>query len=159
MPRDQSLRVILTFTQTVFERSFTRTLGLARLLVLEKLPKPSDRDAYIDKRRRERGRPVPMRISKQLRGNIKNDWDDEVPEWVDEEDVSDYHTFVSNALFDGKPKTNHIRPFLMAKDSTLERLRNCSTLRICCSMRNGTNPKTARSTCIGIRLSSATLKM
>ncbi|GFF78963.1 hypothetical protein IFM61392_10056 [Aspergillus lentulus] len=78
---------------TIFERSFTRTLGLARLLVLEKLPKPSDRDAYIDKRRRERGRPVPMRISKQLRGNIKNDWDDEVPEWVDEEDVSDYHTF------------------------------------------------------------------
>ncbi|KAH1375251.1 hypothetical protein KXW98_005362 [Aspergillus fumigatus] len=78
---------------TIFERSFTRTRGLARLLVLEKLPKPSDRDAYIDKRRRERGRPVPMRISKQLRGNIKNDWDDEVPEWVDEEDVSDYHTF------------------------------------------------------------------
>ncbi|KAF7122286.1 hypothetical protein CNMCM5793_000243 [Aspergillus hiratsukae] len=78
---------------TIFERSFTRTLGLARLLVLEKLPKPSDREAYIDKRRRERGRPVPMRISYQLRGNIKNDWDDEVPEWVDEEDVSDYHTF------------------------------------------------------------------
>jgi hypothetical protein len=68
-------------------------------LVLEKLPKPSDREAYIDKRRRERGRPVPMRISYQLRGNIKNGWDDEVPEWVDEEDVSDYHTFVSNALW------------------------------------------------------------
>lgn len=95
MPFDRTLRVALTFTQTIFERSFTRTRGLARLLVLEKLPKPSDRDVYIDKRRRERGRPVPMRISKQLRGNIKNDWDDEVPEWVDEEDVSDYHTFVS----------------------------------------------------------------
>ncbi|EAW09002.1 ankyrin repeat protein [Aspergillus clavatus NRRL 1] len=80
---------------TIFERSFTRTVGLARLLVLEKLPKPSDRDAYIDKRRRERGRPVPTRNwpARQLRGNIKNDWDDEVPDWDDEQDVSDYHTF------------------------------------------------------------------
>jgi hypothetical protein len=41
---------------TIFERSFGRTLGLARLLVLEKLPTPTDRDAYVDQRRAERGR-------------------------------------------------------------------------------------------------------
>lgn len=41
---------------TIFERSFGRTLGLARLLVLEKLPSTTDRDAYIDQRRAERGR-------------------------------------------------------------------------------------------------------
>ncbi|KAJ5594036.1 uncharacterized protein N7459_000244 [Penicillium hispanicum] len=81
---------------TIFERSFTRTEGLARLLVLEKLPKSSDRDDYLQKRRNERGRPpVNMylrRLGKQLRGNIKNDWEDEVPEWQEEDQVSDYHT-------------------------------------------------------------------
>lgn len=41
---------------TIFERSFGRTLGLARLLVLEKLPSTTDRDAYVDQRRAERGR-------------------------------------------------------------------------------------------------------
>jgi hypothetical protein len=41
---------------TIFERSFGRTLGLARLLVLEKLPTSTDRDAYVDQRRAERGR-------------------------------------------------------------------------------------------------------
>lgn len=41
---------------TIFERSFGRTLGLARLLVLEKLPSTTERDAYVDQRRAERGR-------------------------------------------------------------------------------------------------------
>jgi hypothetical protein len=83
---------------TIYERSFPRTVGLARLLILEKLPKQSDRDSYLDQRRRERGRPAInryIRSSRQLQGNIKNDWEDEVAEWVDQEDVSDYHTFVS----------------------------------------------------------------
>lgn len=43
---------------TIFERSFGRTVGLARLLVLEKLPSTTDRDAYVDQRREERGRYV-----------------------------------------------------------------------------------------------------
>ncbi|KAA8645611.1 hypothetical protein EYZ11_003498 [Aspergillus tanneri] len=78
---------------TIFERSFSGTVGLARLLVLEKLPKSSDREAYLDQRRLERGRPArPQRYVRQLRGNIKNDWEDETPEWVDGEEVSDYHT-------------------------------------------------------------------
>jgi hypothetical protein len=73
-------------------------MGLARLLVLEKFPKTSDREAYLDQRRRERGRPAvnrSTRFSRQLKGNIKNDWDDEVAEWVEQDEVSDYHTFVS----------------------------------------------------------------
>ncbi|KAL1954703.1 hypothetical protein VTO42DRAFT_807 [Malbranchea cinnamomea] len=81
---------------TIYERNFSRTVGLARLLVLEKLPKSSDRDEYLQQRRKERGRPPLnpyVRRSRKLKGNIKNDWEDEVAEWVDEEDVSDYHTF------------------------------------------------------------------
>lgn len=76
-----------------------RTEGLARLLVLEKLPKPGDRDTYLRKRREERGRPplslyLRRRQGKVLHGNIKDDWEDEVPEWQEEDQISDYHTFV-----------------------------------------------------------------
>ncbi|KAJ6144623.1 hypothetical protein N7470_008518 [Penicillium chermesinum] len=81
---------------TIFERSFTRTEGLARLLVLEKLPKASHREAYMQQRRKERGRPpvnIYLRRRKELRGNIKQDWEDEVPEWQEEDQVSNYHTF------------------------------------------------------------------
>jgi ankyrin repeat protein len=81
---------------TIFERSFNRVLGLARLLVLERLPKPSDRDSYLDKRRAERGRPPANRNSRNqhmLLGNIKDEHDDEVAEWVQEDEVSNYHTF------------------------------------------------------------------
>ncbi|OKO96895.1 hypothetical protein PENSUB_10449 [Penicillium subrubescens] len=75
-----------------------RTEGLARLLVLEKLPKPNDRDTYLRKRREERGRPplslyLRRRQGKELHGNIKDDWEDEVPEWQEEDQISDYHTF------------------------------------------------------------------
>ncbi|CEJ58295.1 hypothetical protein PMG11_06958 [Penicillium brasilianum] len=83
---------------TIFERSFMRTEGLARLLVLEKLPKPGDRDTYLRKRREERGRPplslyMRRRQGKELHGNIKDEWEDEVPEWQEEDQISDYHTF------------------------------------------------------------------
>ena len=66
---------------TIFERSFQRTLGLARLLVLERLPTTTARDAYLDKRRKERGRPALDRYHRQLNalaGNIKEDYEDEV---------------------------------------------------------------------------------
>ncbi|KAL4885830.1 ankyrin repeat-containing domain protein [Aspergillus karnatakaensis] len=80
---------------SIFERSFTRTVGLARLLVLEKLPKSYDRDQYLEQRRRERGRPPLHNYYRPtgLRGDIKNNWQDEVAEWVEEDEVSDYHTF------------------------------------------------------------------
>ncbi|KAJ9641385.1 hypothetical protein H2199_005355 [Coniosporium tulheliwenetii] len=81
---------------TIFERSFSGTVGLARLLVLEKLPKASDRDRYMDQRRTERGRPPLDRYRRyrhSIRGNIKDDYDDEVADWVEEDEVSNYHTF------------------------------------------------------------------
>ncbi|KAJ5138750.1 uncharacterized protein N7515_003598 [Penicillium bovifimosum] len=83
---------------TIFERSFNRTVGLARLLVLERLPKSDDRDEYLRKRRQERGRPplniyMRRRQGRELKGNIKDDWEDEVPEWQEADQVSDYHTF------------------------------------------------------------------
>ncbi|KAH6619681.1 hypothetical protein B0J18DRAFT_251413 [Chaetomium sp. MPI-SDFR-AT-0129] len=81
---------------TIFERSFQRTLGLARLLILERLPTPSARDTYQDKRRDERGRPPINRYHRQLRalaGNIKEGHEDEVADWLTEDEVSNYHTF------------------------------------------------------------------
>ncbi|KAI9740971.1 MAG: hypothetical protein M1818_004577 [Claussenomyces sp. TS43310] len=82
---------------TIFERSFGRTQGLARLLVLEKLPKTSDRDHYVDLRREERGRPAAnrsMRNQHRLRGNLKETEEDDVAEWVTESEISNYHTMV-----------------------------------------------------------------
>ncbi|KAK4993009.1 hypothetical protein LTR50_000715 [Elasticomyces elasticus] len=81
---------------TIFERSFRRTVGLARLLVYERLPKSTDRDAYLDQRRSERGRPPINRWrmdARGLQGNVKADHEDEVAEWVETDEVSDYHTF------------------------------------------------------------------
>lgn len=37
------------------------------------------------------------RQGKELRGNIKDDWEDEVPEWQEQDQVSDYNTFVRAA--------------------------------------------------------------
>lgn len=79
---------------TIFERSFKRTLGLARLLVLERLPTSTSRDLYLAKRREERGRPPLHRpYFRQLGGNIKDSHEDEIAEWVNEDEVSNYHTF------------------------------------------------------------------
>ncbi|KAF3344776.1 hypothetical protein VD0002_g1466 [Verticillium dahliae] len=79
---------------TIFERSFQRTLGLARLLVLERLPTSSVRDSYLDKRREERGRPAINRnFQHRVWGNIKDAHEDEIADWVDETEVSNYHTF------------------------------------------------------------------
>ncbi|KAI0970115.1 ankyrin repeat protein [Xylaria arbuscula] len=79
---------------TIFERSFQRTLGLARLLVLERLPTTNAREQYLTKRREERGRPeLIQRFQYRLYGNIKDIHEDEVADWVDEDEVSNYHTF------------------------------------------------------------------
>lgn len=79
---------------TIFERSFTRSLGLARLIVMEHLPTSSAREEYIAKRRQERGRPTQYnRFRPGIGGNIKDIYDDEVADWVNEADVSNYHTF------------------------------------------------------------------
>ncbi|KAG6190171.1 hypothetical protein E4U36_003450 [Claviceps purpurea] len=78
---------------TIFERSFQRTLGLARLLVLERLPTNHARETYLNKRRTELGRPVRYRSFMPMRGNIKESHEDEVADWLSQEDVSNYHTF------------------------------------------------------------------
>lgn len=76
---------------TIFERNFGRVVGLARLLVLERLPSKSEREQYMDERRTERGRPPINRTRNfTMRGNLKETHEDEVAEWVDQKDVSDY---------------------------------------------------------------------
>ncbi|KAL4736293.1 hypothetical protein BDV11DRAFT_211341 [Aspergillus similis] len=104
---------------SIFERSFTRTVGLARLLVLEKLPKSSDREQYLEQRRRERGRPPSNTFYRPngLPGNIKNEWQDEVAEWVEEDEVSDYHTFT--IPYGPKYHARKIEKLLYTKDLLL----------------------------------------
>lgn len=102
---------------TIYERSFYRTQGLARLLILEKLPKSSEREAYIDQRRTERGRPAAdrSRMRQRLsRGNIKNKWEDEVAEWVDADEISSYHTF--SIPYGPKYHARNIEKLLYTKD-------------------------------------------
>ncbi|KAK0673305.1 hypothetical protein QBC41DRAFT_136273 [Cercophora samala] len=81
---------------TIFERSFQRTLGLARLLVLERLPTQGSREGYTDQRRKERGRPAIDRYNRNIHklwGNIKDEHEDEVADWALEDEISNYHTF------------------------------------------------------------------
>lgn len=81
---------------TIFERSFARTVGLARLLVLERLPKPGDREEYLTQRREERGRPALDRYSQKgssAKGNIKDQDPEDVAEWVYDDAISNYHSF------------------------------------------------------------------
>ncbi|PNS15755.1 hypothetical protein CAC42_4207 [Sphaceloma murrayae] len=103
---------------TIFERNFTRTNGLARLLVLEKLPSKGDRESYQDQRRRERGRPTLIRSwNGNFRGNVKDQHEDEIPEWLDEEPESNYHTFT--VPYGPKYHAKKIEKMLYAKDMLL----------------------------------------
>lgn len=105
---------------TIYERSFFRTQGLARLLILEKLPKSSEREAYIDQRRLERGRPAADRSRMEQhfsRGNIKHQWEDEVAEWVDADELSSYHTF--SIPYGPKYNARSIEKLLYTKDLLL----------------------------------------
>ena len=80
---------------TIFERSFSHVLGLARLLVIEKLPTSIARESYLDGRRSERDRPPSLaeRYYRHAGGNLKEQQPEDIAEWVDDEDVSSYHTF------------------------------------------------------------------
>lgn len=105
---------------TIFERSFKRTLGLARLLVLEKLPKTYDRDNYAQKRREERGRPeiqTGWRHNGRVFGNLKDQEEDEVADWVEEDQISDYHTMV--IPYGKKFTASKIERLLYSKDLLL----------------------------------------
>ena len=78
---------------TIFERAFSHVVGLAKLLVFEKLPTQSARDEYLAKRQAERG--LPRKITYSDCGNSGGHKDrdpEDVAEWFDEDDVSNYHT-------------------------------------------------------------------
>lgn len=104
---------------TIFERSFGRTQGLARLLILEKLPKASDRDSYMAQRREERGRPALSRWRNQFNnsGNLKDQAEDEVSDWIEQEDVSSYHSMT--VPYGPKYGAARITRLLYAKDLLL----------------------------------------
>ncbi|KAH6681535.1 ankyrin repeat-containing domain protein [Halenospora varia] len=104
---------------TIFERSFGRTQGLARLLILEKLPKTADRDSYMEQRRTERGRPELNRWRNAWRmgGNLKDQEEDEVAEWVEQEEVSSYHSMT--VPYGPKYAAAKINRLLYAKDLLL----------------------------------------
>ncbi|KAK2765211.1 hypothetical protein FQN54_008910 [Arachnomyces sp. PD_36] len=80
---------------TIFERSFSHVLGLARLLVMEKFPTSGARDSYLDDRRMERGRPpsLAQKFYRNPHGNLKEQQPEDIAEWVEDENVSSYHTF------------------------------------------------------------------
>ena len=105
---------------TIFERSFARTVGLARLLVLEQLPKPSDREMYLDQRREERGRPASDRgywNRSGLPDNLKERDPDDVAEWVYDDEVANYHSFT--VPYGPKYHAKKIEKLLYTKDLLL----------------------------------------
>ncbi|KAL9611524.1 MAG: hypothetical protein Q9167_003849, partial [Letrouitia subvulpina] len=105
---------------TIFERSFARTMGLARLLVLEQLPKPNDRVEYLEQRRQERARPSfnpYFRRSHNLPGNFKDQDPDDVAEWVYDDAVSNYHSFT--VPYGPKYHAKKIEKLLYTKDLLL----------------------------------------
>ncbi len=105
---------------TIFERSFVRTMGLARLLVLEQLPKPSDREEYLDQRREERGRPSVTshwNRGNALPGNVKDKDPDDIAEWIYDDEVSNYHSFT--VPYGPKYHAKKIEKLLYTKDLLL----------------------------------------
>ncbi|KAJ7661416.1 ankyrin repeat protein [Mycena polygramma] len=61
---------------TIYERSIVRVIGLARLLVLEKLTSTDERFAFLESRRTLRGRPNPLnqynrRQKRKYKGDLK----------------------------------------------------------------------------------------
>ncbi|THV45654.1 hypothetical protein BGAL_0464g00050 [Botrytis galanthina] len=105
---------------TIFERSFGRTEGLARLLILEKLPKTVDRENYMDQRRRERGRPSlnrSFRNQHRLYGNLKDQEEDEVADWAEQDEIANYHTMT--VPYGQKYNAAKINRLLYAKDLLL----------------------------------------
>lgn len=107
---------------TIFERSFARTLGLSRLLILEKLPRPDDRDLYLKQRPAERGRPEIIRhYRNRLIGNIKEQHSDDVVEWVEQEGASNYHTFQVpyGPRFHARKVSHNPCPYIISNKTTV----------------------------------------
>lgn len=150
---------------TIFECGFQRVVGLARLLVLEKLPEKQDRETYADQRRLERGRPRLNRYMTErhtLRGDIKAEHEYEVADWICEDDVSDYHTFT--IPYGPKYHARKIEKLLYKKDlllnGMLQVLMNIKIFRGAdLTKPSGIDPKIARSTSTAIQLSLVVRRM
>ncbi|KAF7880857.1 uncharacterized protein EAF02_006748 [Botrytis sinoallii] len=99
---------------TIFERSFGRTEGLARLLILEKLPKTVDRENYMDQRRKERGRPS---LNRGFRNQRRLSRRDEVADWAEQDEIANYHTMT--VPYGQKYNAAKINRLLYAKDLLL----------------------------------------
>lgn len=95
-------------------------MGLARLLVLEQLPKPGDREDYLTQRREERGRPAAdtyYRSRRSLPDNVKEQDPDDIPEWAYDDEVSNYHSFT--VPYGPKYNAKRIEKLLYTKDLLL----------------------------------------
>ena len=105
---------------SIYERSFARTMGLARFLVLEALPKPSEREEYLAQQRAERGRPeinTWHRDRHKLTDNVKDREPDDVAEWNHDDDIANYHTFT--VPYGPKYNAKKIEKLLYTKDLLL----------------------------------------
>ena len=105
---------------SIYERSFARMVGLARLLVLEALPSPSEREEYLAQRRAERGRPEIeswRRDRNKLTDNVKDQEPDDVAEWNYNDDIANYHTFT--IPYGPKYHAKKIEKLLYTKDLLL----------------------------------------
>ena len=150
---------------TIFERSFARTVGLARLLVLEQLPKPGDRKEYLDQRRTERGRPKAntfYRSRRSLKDNVKDHDPDDVPEWVHDDAISNYHSFT--VPYGPKYHAKKIEKLLYTKDLLLNAGKRkshvpCLTITDAAPFQSGTEIRTGRSTFIDTHVSSDPLAL
>ena len=91
------------------------------MLVLEQLPKPNDRDDYLQQRREERGRPSPSNYywnrGNGLPGNLKDQDPDDVAEWIYDDEVSNYHSFT--VPYGPKYHAKKIEKLLYTKDLLL----------------------------------------
>jgi len=89
--------------------------------VLEQLPKPTDREDYLNQRREERGRPSAgnnsWRRGSALPDNVKDQDPDDIAEWAYDDEVSNYHSFT--VPYGPKYHAKKIEKLLYAKDLLL----------------------------------------
>lgn len=88
--------------------------------MLERLPKPYNREAYISQRREERGRPernTAYQYDYHRFANLKENSPEDIAEWVYEDAVSSYHSFT--IPYGPKYHAKKIEKMLYTKDLLL----------------------------------------
>lgn len=82
--------------------------------------KIQDRENYMDQRREERGRPSlsrRFRNRRRLYGNLKDQEEDEVADWAEQDEIANYHTMT--VPYGPKYNAAKINRLLYAKDLVL----------------------------------------